>query len=95
MGPTVRDESRNQLSALRPVTLREQWPKRYEPSDRGDVHAALSDAECGVTGDVLRDSRVERQPEVEMQRLKITTDGPIRRGDDEVADDCQRFGSVH
>jgi hypothetical protein len=95
MGPAVSGKSRNQLGALWPVTLSEQWSERYQPGDRSDVGVARSDVESRIASDILRSLRVERQPEVEVKRLKITAHGTIRRGEVEVADNRERSATVH
>ncbi len=84
---TIRREPIDQLRRWRPRALTQQCGQRHQPGQRLDSHDVNGHREGRIARNLLVDLRVQRQAEIEVQRLKIPGLPTVQGRDDKVSDD--------
>ena len=90
MRSTIGGKPLDQLAGGRPTALTQQRDQRHQSGNRLDARDLQRNIQRAVPGHVLLDLRIERQPEVEVQGLKIPGFPTVQRRDDKVADGGER-----
>ena len=87
--PTIGGQLLDQVPGRRPCALAQERGQRHQPGDCLHARNVGWDVEGRVSGNFLLDLRVERQSEVEVQRLEIPGRAAVQGRDHEVSDDGQ------